>query len=60
MPAIAAFNDELGADFRTRSKPKTVDRTDDDGFVALPDGTGAEWWPADGMIEGPGVLPPPR
>ncbi|HEL3014610.1 TPA: hypothetical protein UL935_000324 [Stenotrophomonas maltophilia] len=29
-------------------------RLDDYGFVALPDGTGAEWWSIDGMMEGPG------
>lgn len=54
LGAIAAFNERPGADVMTRRIPETVDRMDDYGFVALPDGTGAEWWPIGGMMEGPG------
>lgn len=53
LGAIAAFNDGLRADVSTRRTPETVGRPDDDGLVALPDGTGAEWWPG-GTIEEPG------
>ncbi|WP_146165859.1 hypothetical protein [Stenotrophomonas panacihumi] len=53
LAAIAAFNSRPGTSANTREMFGIVDRTEEEGFVALPDGTAAEWWPVDGMIRGP-------
>ena len=54
LSAIATFNDRSRPRMKALSAPETVEHTDDDEIVALPDGTGAEWWPSGSEIEGPG------